>query len=136
MQWPPHSAIDDISVCNFSDLTPQEFQLLIEAACEKRFGCREMIFTEGEPLRQVTPVVSGFAGIQFAHWRSVCSRWSRASERFLAREVIEKAGATWVFYPLSASMVAVTGGGREPKQPRNSVVLSLHGLVTRVNVAH
>ena len=44
----------------FADLPPPEFELVIEAASEKRFAPRETIFTQGDPLRQVTLVVSGF----------------------------------------------------------------------------
>jgi CRP-like cAMP-binding protein len=44
----------------FADLTPPEFELVIGAAREKRFGRRETIFTDGDAVRQVTLVLSGF----------------------------------------------------------------------------
>ena len=47
----------------FADLTPPEFEIVIGAAREKRFARRETIFTEGDPLRQVTLVVSGFVKV-------------------------------------------------------------------------
>jgi len=47
----------------FSELTPPEFEVVIAAAREKRFGRRETIFTEGDPVRQVTLVVSGFVKV-------------------------------------------------------------------------
>ena len=47
----------------FADLTPPELGLVIGAAREKRFVRREIIFTEGDPVRQVTLVVSGFVKV-------------------------------------------------------------------------
>jgi CRP-like cAMP-binding protein len=47
----------------FAELTPAEFDLIIAAAREKRFDRRETIFTEGDPVRQVTMVLSGFVKV-------------------------------------------------------------------------
>lgn len=47
----------------FADLTPAEFETIIAAAREKRFARRETIFTEGDPVRQVTMLISGFVKI-------------------------------------------------------------------------
>ena len=47
----------------FSELTPAEFETIIGAAREKRFDRRETIFTEGDPVRQVTMVLSGFVKV-------------------------------------------------------------------------
>jgi CRP-like cAMP-binding protein len=47
----------------FTELTPAEFELIIGAAREKRFERRETIFTEGDPVRQVTMVLSGFVKV-------------------------------------------------------------------------
>lgn len=47
----------------FAELTPAEFELIIAAAREKRFDRRETIFTEGDPVRQVTMVLSGFVKV-------------------------------------------------------------------------
>ena len=47
----------------FSELTPAEFDTVIGAAREKRFDRRETIFTEGDPVRQVTMVLSGFVKV-------------------------------------------------------------------------
>ena len=47
----------------FAELTPPEFEHVIGAAREKRFGRRETIFTEGDPVRQVTLVISGFVKV-------------------------------------------------------------------------
>ena len=47
----------------FGELTPLEFEQVIGAAREKRFARRETIFTEGDAVRQVTLVVSGFVKV-------------------------------------------------------------------------
>lgn len=47
----------------FAELTPAEFDHIIGAAREKRFDRKETIFTEGDPVRQVTMVVSGFVKV-------------------------------------------------------------------------
>jgi CRP-like cAMP-binding protein len=47
----------------FADLTPPELEHVIGAAREMRFARRETIFTEGDPVRQVTLVVSGFVKV-------------------------------------------------------------------------
>jgi len=47
----------------FADLTPAEFEAIISAAREKRFTRRETIFTEGDPVRQVTMLISGFVKV-------------------------------------------------------------------------
>jgi CRP-like cAMP-binding protein len=47
----------------FAELTPPEFELVIASAREKRFDRRETIFTEGDPVRQVTMVLSGFVKV-------------------------------------------------------------------------
>lgn len=47
----------------FADVTPAEFELIISAAREKRVARRETIFTEGDPVRQVTLLVSGFVKV-------------------------------------------------------------------------
>jgi CRP-like cAMP-binding protein len=47
----------------FAELTPAEFDHIIAAAREKRFERRETIFTEGDPVRQVTMVLSGFVKV-------------------------------------------------------------------------
>ena len=47
----------------FADLTPAEFEAIISAAREKRFARRETIFTEGDPVRQVTMLISGFVKV-------------------------------------------------------------------------
>lgn len=44
----------------FAELIPADFEAIISAAREKRFDRRETIFTEGDPVRQVTMVLSGF----------------------------------------------------------------------------
>ena len=47
----------------FAELTPAEFEVIVGAAREKRFERRETIFTEGDPVRQVTMVLSGFVKV-------------------------------------------------------------------------
>ena len=47
----------------FAELTPAEFEAIVGAAREKRFDRRETIFTEGDPVRQVTMVLSGFVKV-------------------------------------------------------------------------
>jgi CRP-like cAMP-binding protein len=47
----------------FSEVTPAEFEIILGAAREKRFARRETIFTEGDPVRQVTMVLSGFVKV-------------------------------------------------------------------------
>jgi len=47
----------------FADVTPAEFEAIISAAREKRFTRRETIFTEGDPVRQVTMLISGFVKV-------------------------------------------------------------------------
>lgn len=47
----------------FSEVTPAEFEIIVGAAREKRFARRETIFTEGDPVRQVTMVISGFVKV-------------------------------------------------------------------------
>jgi len=47
----------------FAELTPAEFELIAGAAREKRFDRKETIFTEGDPVRQVTMVLSGFVKV-------------------------------------------------------------------------
>jgi CRP-like cAMP-binding protein len=47
----------------FADLTPAEFEVVISAAREKRFTRRETIFSEGDPVRQVTMLISGFVKV-------------------------------------------------------------------------
>lgn len=47
----------------FAELTPAEFDHIIGVAREKRFDRRETIFTEGDPVRQVTMVLSGFVKV-------------------------------------------------------------------------
>jgi len=43
----------------FAEVTPAELDLILGAAREKRFDKRETIFSEGDPVRHVTMVVSG-----------------------------------------------------------------------------
>lgn len=47
----------------FADVTPAEFEAIISAAREKRFSRRETIYTEGDPVRQVTMLLSGFVKV-------------------------------------------------------------------------
>ena len=47
----------------FAEVTPAEFELIVGAAREKRFDRRETIFTEGDPVRQVTMVLSGLVKV-------------------------------------------------------------------------
>lgn len=47
----------------FADVTPAEFDAIISAAREKRFARRETIFTEGDAVRQVTMLLSGFVKV-------------------------------------------------------------------------
>jgi len=47
----------------FAELTPAEFELIAGAAREKLFDRKETIFTEGDPVRQVTMVLSGFVKV-------------------------------------------------------------------------
>ena len=47
----------------FADVTPAEFEAIISAAREKRFARRETIFTEGDQVRQVTLLLSGFVKV-------------------------------------------------------------------------
>lgn len=43
----------------FAEVTPAEFEVIIGTAREKHFERRETIFTEGDPVRQVTILLSG-----------------------------------------------------------------------------
>lgn len=47
----------------FADVTPAEFETIMSAAREKRFSRRETIFTEGDPVRHVTMLLSGFVKV-------------------------------------------------------------------------
>jgi CRP/FNR family transcriptional regulator, nitrogen oxide reductase regulator len=47
----------------FAEVAPAEFELIIGAAREKRFDRRETIFSEGDPVRHVTMVVSGIVKV-------------------------------------------------------------------------
>ncbi len=47
----------------FAEITPAEFEAITSAAREKRFSRRETIFTEGDPVRQVTMLISGFVKV-------------------------------------------------------------------------
>ena len=47
----------------FAEVTPAEFELIVVSAREKRFARRETIFTEGDSVRQVTMLLSGFVKI-------------------------------------------------------------------------
>jgi len=47
----------------FAEVSPTELELIIGAAREKRFDRRETIFTEGDPVRHVTLVVSGLVKV-------------------------------------------------------------------------
>ena len=47
----------------FAELTPAEFELIIGPAREKRFSRRETIYTEGDPVRHVTMLLSGFVKV-------------------------------------------------------------------------
>ena len=47
----------------FAEVTPAEMEHILGAAREKRFSRRETIFTEGDPVRQVTMVLSGFVKV-------------------------------------------------------------------------
>lgn len=47
----------------FSEVTPSDYEVIITAAREKHFERRETIFTEGDPVRQVTMVISGFVKV-------------------------------------------------------------------------
>ena len=47
----------------FADVSPMEFELIAGSAREKRIDRRESIFTEGDPVRQVTMVLSGFVKV-------------------------------------------------------------------------
>jgi CRP-like cAMP-binding protein len=47
----------------FTELTPAEFELIIGAAREKRFERRETVFTQGDPVRQVTILLSGIVKV-------------------------------------------------------------------------
>ena len=47
----------------FAEVTPIEFELIIAASREKRYSRRETIYTEGESVRQVTMLVSGFVKV-------------------------------------------------------------------------
>jgi CRP-like cAMP-binding protein len=48
------------AVCAVCGPHPLEFEQVIRSAREKRFDRRKTIFTEGDPIRQVTLVLSGF----------------------------------------------------------------------------
>lgn len=47
----------------FAEVTPAELDLILGAAREKRFDKRETIFSEGDPVRHVTMVVSGIVKV-------------------------------------------------------------------------
>ena len=47
----------------FAEVAPAELELIIGAAREKRFDRRETIFSEGDPVRHVTMVVSGIVKV-------------------------------------------------------------------------
>ena len=47
----------------FAEVTPAELEIVIGAAREKRFDRRETIFTEGDPVRHVTMVLSGIVKV-------------------------------------------------------------------------
>ena len=47
----------------FAEVTPAEVEVVIGAAREKRFDRRETIFTEGDPVRHVTMVLSGIVKV-------------------------------------------------------------------------
>jgi CRP/FNR family transcriptional regulator, nitrogen oxide reductase regulator len=47
----------------FADVTPAEFEAIISQAREKRFSRRETLYSEGDPVRQVTMLISGFVKV-------------------------------------------------------------------------
>ena len=47
----------------FAEVIPEELDLILGAAREKRFDKRETIFSEGDPVRHVTMVVSGIVKV-------------------------------------------------------------------------
>ena len=47
----------------FAEVIPAELDLILGAAREKRFDKRETIFSEGDPVRHVTMVVSGIVKV-------------------------------------------------------------------------
>lgn len=47
----------------FAEVVPAELDLILGAAREKRFDKRETIFSEGDPVRHVTMVVSGIVKV-------------------------------------------------------------------------
>jgi CRP-like cAMP-binding protein len=47
----------------FAEVTPAEFEVIIGAAREKKFARKETIFTEGDPVRHITMLLSGFVKV-------------------------------------------------------------------------